>query len=65
MELYIVRHGQTVWNKEGRLQGSADIMLSEDGIELAKKTGEALKNVYFDKIFSSRGKKFSSVAILF
>lgn len=53
MELYIVRHGQTVWNKEGRLQGSADIMLNEDGISLAVKTGEALKNVHFDKIYSS------------
>lgn len=53
MELYIVRHGQTIWNKEGRLQGSADIMLNENGINLAKKTGEALKDVYFDKIYSS------------
>lgn len=53
MELYIVRHGQTVWNKERRLQGSTDIMLNEDGIRLAKLTGEALKNVFFDKIYSS------------
>ncbi len=53
MELYIVRHGQTVWNKEGRLQGNADIKLNEDGVLLAKKTGEALKNVRFDKIYSS------------
>lgn len=53
MELYIVRHGQTVWNKEGRLQGRADIMLNEEGIEIAKRTGLALKDVYFDKIYSS------------
>lgn len=53
MELYIIRHGQTVWNKEGRLQGSTDIMLNEDGIRLAKLTGEALKDVYFDRIYSS------------
>lgn len=53
MELYIIRHGQTVWNKERRLQGSTDIMLNEEGIRLAKLTGEKLKNVYFDKIYSS------------
>ena len=53
MELYIVRHGQTEWNKERRLQGSADIMLAKEGVEAAKKTGTALKNVAFDKIYSS------------
>lgn len=53
MELYIVRHGQTVWNKAGRLQGSTDIMLNEEGVSVAKKTGEALKDTHFDVIFSS------------
>ena len=53
MELYIVRHGQTVWNKERKLQGSTDIMLNEEGIRLAKLTGEGLKNIFFDKIYSS------------
>ena len=53
MELYIIRHGQTMWNMERRLQGSTDIMLNEEGIRLARLTGEGLKNVYFDKIYSS------------
>lgn len=53
MELYIVRHGQTEWNKEKRLQGSTNIMLAEEGIEAAKKTGVALKETSFDKIYSS------------
>lgn len=53
MELYIIRHGQTMWNKERKLQGSTDIMLNEEGIRLARLTGEGLKNVYFDKIYSS------------
>ncbi len=53
MELYIVRHGETVWNKEGRLQGSTDISLSDAGREVAKKTGEALKDTVIDKIYSS------------
>ncbi|MBR1862297.1 MAG: histidine phosphatase family protein [Lachnospiraceae bacterium] len=53
MELYIVRHGQTVWNAEGRLQGSEDIELNENGRELAGKLGESLEGVKFDRIYSS------------
>lgn len=53
MEIYIVRHGETVWNKKRLLQGSTDIELSEKGIELAKVTSEKLANVHFDKIYSS------------
>ena len=53
MELYIIRHGETIWNKAGKIQGYSDIPLNENGRSLAKTTGKALENVYFDKIFSS------------
>lgn len=53
MNLYIVRHGQTDWNKAVRLQGRSDIPLNEYGRELARKTGEGLKNVSFDLAFTS------------
>ena len=39
MELYIVRHGETLWNKEKRCQGTIDISLNENGRELARITG--------------------------
>ena len=39
MEIYIVRHGETLWNKEKRLQGSVDIELSDYGRRLAAETG--------------------------
>lgn len=42
MRIYILRHGETEWNKLKRLQGSTDIPLDERGKELAKKTGEAI-----------------------
>lgn len=29
MRIYIIRHGETVWNTQGRLQGRADIELNE------------------------------------
>ena len=53
MELYIVRHGETPWNKDKRLQGNVDIRLNDYGRELAVKTGEGLKNTPIDLIYSS------------
>ena len=53
MEIYIVRHGETVWNAANLLQGSADIELNENGRALAGETGENLETIYFDKIYSS------------
>lgn len=53
MKLYIIRHGVTEWNASNRVQGAADIPLAEEGIRLAKNTGEAFKNVKFDLCFTS------------
>ena len=53
MEIYIIRHGQTVWNAKKLLQGSTDIELNENGRELAGETGRNLESVHFDKIYSS------------
>ena len=53
MEIYIVRHGETLWNKVKRFQGSADIALSETGRELARESGKNLINTHFDRVFSS------------
>ena len=53
MEIYIVRHGQTVWNACKRLQGRTDIELNEKGRELAGETGRILEGTHFDIIYSS------------
>lgn len=53
MEIYIVRHGQTIWNASNRLQGGADIELNERGRALAGETGRSLEHTAFDKIYSS------------
>lgn len=37
MRLYLVRHGQTLWNVEGRAQGHADVELDPVGIEQARR----------------------------
>lgn len=53
MELYVVRHGETVWNAAGKLQGTADVELNSQGRELAGKLGMELEDVFFDRIYSS------------
>lgn len=53
MEIYIVRHGETVWNAKNLLQGSTDIELNENGRALAGETGQNLEGIHFDKIYSS------------
>lgn len=51
--IYIIRHGQTDWNINGRYGGRIDVPLNEYGIEQAKKIREELKKISFDVVFSS------------
>jgi probable phosphoglycerate mutase len=51
--LYIVRHGQTQWNVEKRMQGWKDSPLTEEGIVQAKRLSEKLKSVDFHRVLSS------------
>lgn len=53
MKLYLVRHGETDWNKERRIQGQADIPLNEFGRRLAEKTAAGLRDILFGACFSS------------
>lgn len=43
--IYFVRHGETDWNREGRLQGRTDIALNPRGEKQARIVGKALKSV--------------------
>jgi 2,3-bisphosphoglycerate-dependent phosphoglycerate mutase len=54
-KLVLVRHGESLWNKENRFTGWYDVDLSEKGKEEAKKAGQALKKegYTFDVAFSS------------
>jgi probable phosphoglycerate mutase len=64
MEIYIVRHGETLWNKDKRLQGSVDIELSDYGRQLAKETGYALTGTTINLIYSSPLKRAYETATL-
>ena len=53
MRLYIVRHGETDWNKARRVQGFSDIPLNEYGRHLARETAEGMKDIPFDLAYTS------------
>lgn len=53
MKLYLLRHGETDWNKEWRLQGGADIPLNDKGIAQAKEAAERYAGIPFDVVISS------------
>jgi uncharacterized phosphatase len=51
--IYVVRHGQTDVNKEGRMQGRRGLPLNEAGLEQARALRERLQDIKFDYIYSS------------
>lgn len=53
MKIYFIRHGETDWNKNGKLQGRSNIPLNENGRLVARLTRDALKDVKFDVAFTS------------
>ena len=52
-KIYIVRHGQTVWNREARIQGHTDIALSERGMQQARLLRERLTAIPLDAAYTS------------
>lgn len=62
MELYIVRHGKTYWNEARKIQGWADIELTEEGREVAVLSAEGMKDIHFDAIYSSPLKRANETA---
>jgi len=45
MNVLVVRHGETPWNREGRYQGRTDIALSAEGVAQAQRLGQRLAGV--------------------
>lgn len=52
-KLFLVRHGQSLWNLENRFTGWVDIDITEKGKEEARKAGISLKNEQIDIAFTS------------
>lgn len=51
--LCIVRHGETAWNAEHRVQGQLDIPLNDVGLRQAQAVGKVLGKERFDVIYAS------------
>ncbi len=53
-KLFLVRHAETCWNREKRLQGQINTRLSKLGKQQAKKIAQRLKDEKFDAIYTSQ-----------
>jgi len=51
--IYLVRHGQTAWNKEEIFRGRTDVPLDETGLKQAELVSEYFKGMEIDAIYSS------------
>jgi len=51
--LVLIRHGQSIWNKENKFTGWVDVDLTENGIAEAEKAGELLADYKFDEAYTS------------
>ena len=53
MLLYLVRHGETDWNRQRRIQGTTDIPLNDTGRAQAARTGRLLARRTWDAVVAS------------
>ena len=61
-EIILIRHGETEWNSQKRMQGHSNSNLSEVGRGQIQELGELMKNVSFDHIYSSDSLRTSQTA---
>lgn len=52
-EFWVVRHGESIWNADGRYQGQTDVPLSHVGLLQASSLAERLTGQHFDAVYSS------------
>ncbi len=51
--IILIRHGETIWNVEGKMQGHGDSPLTDLGIAQAKAAGERLRRAEFTTLYAS------------
>lgn len=62
MKLFLVRHAESIWNREQRIQGRQDPGLSENGRRQAKGLAKRLRKENVQIIYSSRLKRCAQTA---
>lgn len=63
-KLFVVRHGETDFNVQGRYAGSTDVELNDNGIQQARTLAESLKGYSIDTIIASPLKRAHRTAIM-
>lgn len=66
MRVYVIRHGESETNREKRWTGWLDVPLTQQGRADARKAGEFLKNIRFDRVYASdlgRAVETASIAV--
>lgn len=66
-KIFIVRHGQTDWNANQKIQGHTDIPLNKVGEEQARNLAQLFKHINFDAVYSSdliRAKKTAELILV-
>ncbi|HCW46879.1 MAG TPA: phosphoglycerate mutase, partial [Erwiniaceae bacterium] len=53
LQVYLVRHGETVWNAARRIQGQSDSALTEKGEQQARQVGERAKSLGITHVIGS------------
>lgn len=53
MKIYLIRHGETEYNRTRKLQGYAEIPLNDAGIAQAARLGQRFADVHLDQIYAS------------
>lgn len=69
LALYLIRHGETDWNRDARYQGQRDIPLNETGRAQSRRQGEVLKPLLpdldkFDFVSSPLGRAVETMQII-
>lgn len=62
VKYYLVRHGETLFNVQNRLQGQCDSPLTEKGIGQVKETKNKLKDISFNKVYASTSERARDTA---
>ncbi|MBC2377982.1 histidine phosphatase family protein [Listeria welshimeri] len=65
LNVYLVRHGKTMFNTSRRVQGWSDTPLTKEGIEVAEFLGRGLREVPFEAVYTSdRGRTIETAGII-
>lgn len=62
LKLYFVRHGETQYNIEKRMQGFCDSPLTDRGIQQAKAVGAGLASIDFEAVYASESQRVQDTA---